>query len=68
MGNSDLSRIEKQLRQLKRSVLVIQQQLDIVDAEVRLSLSTALEENQLLLFRADPYSCDGTALADVEEF
>jgi chaperonin cofactor prefoldin len=72
---SDFRLLEENVQQLCKTVQSLRQQLDsvseqvdAVDTEVRLRLSTTLEENQLLQFRADPYSLEGTPLGDIDDF
>lgn len=74
MNVVELRRLEVTLNQLKRVVSHLRQMLDVVeeqvntvDFEVRVSLSVLHEENQLLKFRSDPFSNEGASLVDWED-
>lgn len=74
MKNQDFRQLEVTLDSLKRTARnlryeldAVDEQLEAVDAEVRLNMATLLEENQLLQFRSDPFANDGKSLADWDE-
>jgi predicted nucleic acid-binding Zn-ribbon protein len=83
MGDEfDLRMFSQRIQTLEKEVLGLQQQTETtnkqissVDSEVkelswevRVRLSSALEENQGLQCQVNPYSNDGTSIADSNEF
>lgn len=74
LENQDFRQLEVTLDRLKRTVNelryeldAVDEQVEAVDAEVRLNMATLLEKNQLLRFRSDPFANNGNSLANWDE-
>jgi hypothetical protein len=66
MGERDLDCLLMQAQNLQRVARQLQEQADYLESEVRLTISTLIEERNILRWRVDPYSIDAGSLADID--
>lgn len=64
MEDIEVRLLSLRVQQLQEITQWIQQQVDFLEAEVKLRLRLVVEERSELLSRVDPYSNDGKSIAD----